>query len=119
LFPPVLHFALVGQIQSGGLCKENQSQALLYQRLLCRAFHNVRLSITSVRVAEFPNFEVRNEQAPQPDAVSGQNGKLPVRLSQAAINDGWTGIEESPEQQVNSAQLASVITLKPANWVSI
>src|ERR1039458_7197369 len=26
LFPPVLHFALVGQIQSGGLCKENQSQ---------------------------------------------------------------------------------------------
>jgi hypothetical protein len=44
----------------------------------------------------------------EPDAVFAQNGKLPVRLSQAALKDGWTGIEESPEQRVNSAQVEQI-----------
>ncbi|MGA3047468.1 MAG: type IV secretion system DNA-binding domain-containing protein [Terracidiphilus sp.] len=45
----------------------------------------------------------------EPDVVFGQNGKLPVRLSQAALKDGWTGIEESPEQRVSSAQVEQIL----------
>jgi hypothetical protein len=41
----------------------------------------------------------------EPDTVLAPNEKVSVRLSQSAINDGWTGIEQSSEQRVNSAQL--------------
>jgi hypothetical protein len=39
------------------LCEENQSQAHLYQWILCCAFHNVRLSITGIFRLEGSNFQ--------------------------------------------------------------
>jgi hypothetical protein len=38
--------------------KKNQSQALLYQGILCRTFHNVRLSITGIRWFEIPALKL-------------------------------------------------------------
>jgi hypothetical protein len=41
----------------------------------------------------------------EPDVVSGRDGDLPVQLSPSALANGWTGIEKSSPQQVNSAEL--------------
>ena len=43
--------------------------------------------------------------ATNPDVVSENSADPPVRLSEAAIADGWTGIEKHAPVQVNSAQL--------------
>jgi hypothetical protein len=43
--------------------------------------------------------------ATNPDVVSEISADPPVRLSAAAIADGWTGIEKHPPVQVDSAQL--------------
>ena len=39
------------------------------------------------------------------DVVSGRNGDLPFQLSPSAIAQGWTGIEKSLPDQVNSGEL--------------
>ncbi|MGH9607460.1 MAG: type IV secretion system DNA-binding domain-containing protein [Terracidiphilus sp.] len=44
-----------------------------------------------------------------PDVVSASGGKLPVRLSSSAANDGWTKIEMSAPVRVDSAQLAQFL----------
>jgi hypothetical protein len=43
--------------------------------------------------------------ATNPDVVSENSADPPVRLSEAAIADGWTGIEKHAPVQVNSAEL--------------
>jgi hypothetical protein len=43
--------------------------------------------------------------ATNPDVVSENSADPPVRLSEAAIADGWTGIEKHAPVQVDSAQL--------------
>jgi len=43
--------------------------------------------------------------AMNPDVVSENSADPPVRLSAAAIGDGWIGIQKGPPVRVNSAQL--------------
>lgn len=39
------------------------------------------------------------------DVQPAENGRFGVRLSRAALQDGWTGIEAGPREQVDSAKL--------------
>lgn len=51
----------------------------------------------------------KRELAFEPDVIAGRAGDLPVQLSPAAIDQGWTGIEKSSPQRIDSAKLSETL----------
>jgi hypothetical protein len=43
------------------------------------------------------------------DVTEGTQNDLPLELSSEALGQGWTGIEKSPAQSVNSAELEGLL----------